>query len=158
MDFNSLLDQLNCSAQTAVSVKSEILHSVLRVFQLDSQKKAVFREVCGFHYLISTLASLIGSLAPRRSSPWVGGKQGMRGDLDRQILNYNNKEIGVPPGKLHTGPWKCHLYTKVQTSLYKRFHCVRCLNCPPIGQRVEAEGERKRLWGAAMDETRRSSV
>ena len=74
MDFNSLLDQLNCSAQTAVSVKSEILQSVLGVFQLDSLKKAVFRDVCGFHYLISTLASLIGSLAPRRCSPWVGGE------------------------------------------------------------------------------------
>lgn len=74
VDLNSLLDQLNCSAQTAVSVKSEILQTVLRVFQLDSQKKAVFREVCGFHYLISTLASLIGSLALRRSTPWVGGE------------------------------------------------------------------------------------
>ena len=64
VDLNALLDQLNQSAQTAVVVKSEILQTVLGVFQLDSVKKSVFREVCGFHYLISVLASLIGSLSP----------------------------------------------------------------------------------------------
>ena len=63
-----------------MTVKSEILRTVLRVFQLDSQKKAVFREVCGFHYLISTLASLIGSLAPQRNTPWVGGERGEGGE------------------------------------------------------------------------------
>ena len=45
------------------------------MFQLDSVKKSVFREVCGFQYLISVLASLIGSLAPRRCHPWIDGKQ-----------------------------------------------------------------------------------
>ena len=73
-DFNALLEQLNISALTAVDVKIEILQTVLGVFQLDPGKKAVFREVCGFHYLHSVLASLIGSLEPRRSTPWIGGE------------------------------------------------------------------------------------
>jgi len=75
VDFTALLDQLNLSPQTSVVVKLEILQTVLGVFQLNSSKKAVFREVSGFHYLISVLASLIGSLGPRRSSPWIGGMQ-----------------------------------------------------------------------------------
>lgn len=75
IDLNALLDQLNQSAQTAVIVKSEILQTVLGVFQLDSVKKCVFREVCGFQYLISVLASLIGSLAPHRRDPWTEGQR-----------------------------------------------------------------------------------
>ena len=74
-DLKALLDQLNQLSQTAVIVKSEILQTVLGVFQLDSIKKSVFREVCGFQCLISVLASLIGSLAPRRCHPWIDGER-----------------------------------------------------------------------------------
>ena len=74
VDFSALLDLLNQSSQTAVRVKAEVFQTILRIFQLDSSQKGVFRDVCGFHYLISVLASLIGSLAPRRSEPWIGGK------------------------------------------------------------------------------------
>ncbi len=73
VDLNALLDQLNQSSQTEVTVKSEILHTVLGIFQLDSTKKSAFREVSGFYYLISVLASLIGGLSPRRSNPWLEG-------------------------------------------------------------------------------------
>ena len=75
IDFSALLDLLNQSSQTAVLVKAEVFQTILRIFQLDSSQKGVFRDVCGFHYLISVLASLIGSLAPRRSEPWIGGEQ-----------------------------------------------------------------------------------
>lgn len=73
VDLNALLDQLNQSSQTEVTVKSEILHTVLGIFQLDSSKKSAFREVSGFYYLISVLASLIGGLSPRRFNPWLEG-------------------------------------------------------------------------------------
>ncbi len=76
VDLNALLDQLNQSSQTEVTVKSEILHTVLGIFQLDSTKKSAFREVSGFYYLISVLASLIGGLSPRRSNPWLEGTYG----------------------------------------------------------------------------------
>ena len=56
-----------------MNIKSEILQTVLGVFQLDSAKKAVFREISGFHYLISAIASLIGSLAPQRTDLWRKG-------------------------------------------------------------------------------------
>ena len=74
VDFNQLLDYLNQAPQVAVNLKSEILQTLLGVFQLDSGKKAVFREVSGFHYMISVLASLLGSLAPRRVNPWTTGE------------------------------------------------------------------------------------
>ena len=73
VDFSALLDLLNQSSQTAVRVKAEVFQTILRIFQLDSAQKGIFRDVCGFHYLISVLASLIGSLAPRRTDPWIGG-------------------------------------------------------------------------------------
>ena len=81
VDFNTLLDLLNQTPQTAINVKSEILQTVLGVFQLDSSKKALFREVSGFHYLISVLASLIGSLDPHRVHPWTIGNLGLIGGV-----------------------------------------------------------------------------
>ena len=72
-DFTSLLDQLNSLAQTAIHIKIEILQMVLGLFQLESHQKTVFRNMCGFHYLISVLATTIGSLAPKKSHPWDKG-------------------------------------------------------------------------------------
>ena len=86
VDFSALLDLLNQSSQTAVLVKAEVFQAILRIFQLDSSQKSVFREVFGFHYLISVMASLIGSLAPRRSHPWIGGKGKQFSLVIRQLI------------------------------------------------------------------------
>ena len=74
VEFNTLLDFLNQTSQASVGIKTEILQTVLGVFQLDSKKKAEFRDVSGFHYIISVLASLLGSLAPYRAEPWIRGE------------------------------------------------------------------------------------
>ena len=68
-----LLDVLNTALQTAVHLRIDILQTILAVFQLDSSTKALFRDGCGFHYLISVLTSLYGSLGPLRDHPWDQG-------------------------------------------------------------------------------------
>ena len=65
-----LLDLLNTSKASDVALRIDILQTVLRVFQLDNSRKALFRDGCGFHYLISVLTSLYGSLGPVRIEPW----------------------------------------------------------------------------------------
>lgn len=65
-----LLDFLNGVSPTEVALRTDILHTVLAVFQLDSSRKALFREGCGFNYLLSLLSSLYGSLSVDRGSPW----------------------------------------------------------------------------------------
>lgn len=65
-----LLDLLNTSKASEVALRIDILQTVLRVFQLDNSRKALFRDGCGFHYLISVLTSLYGSLGSVRKDPW----------------------------------------------------------------------------------------
>ena len=101
VDFSALLDLLNQSSQTAVRVKSEVFQTILRIFQLDSAQKGTFRDVCGFHYLISVLASLIGSLAPRRTKPWIGG--GIKFSLSLCLSLSLSLSLSFPPHLLvHT--------------------------------------------------------
>lgn len=71
--MGKLLDMLNTAKQTAVALRIDILQTILGVFQLDSCCKALFRDGCGFNYLISVLTSLYGSLGPLRGHPWDNG-------------------------------------------------------------------------------------
>lgn len=69
-----LLDLLNTSKSSDVALKIDILQTVLRVFQLDNSRKGLFRDGCGFHYLISVLTSLYDSLGPVRPNPWTNSQ------------------------------------------------------------------------------------
>ena len=73
-----LLDLLNTAEKTAVALRIDILQTILGVFQLDSSRKAMFRDGCGFHYLISVLTSLYESLGPVRPAPWDKGELGLK--------------------------------------------------------------------------------
>ena len=72
--MGKLLDLLNTANPVAVALRIDILQTILGVFQLDNSRKALFRDGCGFHYLISVLTSLYGSLGPYRGSPWIDSK------------------------------------------------------------------------------------
>ena len=74
MHMDKLLDLLNTANPVAVALRIDILQTILGVFQLDNSRKALFRDGCGFHYLISVLTSLYGSLGPYRGSPWIDSK------------------------------------------------------------------------------------
>ena len=68
--MGKLLDLLNTAKQTEVPLRTDILQTILGVFQLDTSRKALFRDGSGFNYLLSVLSSLYGSLAPHRTAPW----------------------------------------------------------------------------------------
>ena len=72
--MRKLLDLLNIAKQTEVPLRTDILQTILGVFQLDSGRKALFRDGDGFNYLLSVLSSLYGSLAPHRTYPWNTGE------------------------------------------------------------------------------------
>ena len=72
--IGKLLDILNTAKSTDVDLRIDILQTILAVFQLESSTKALFRDGCGFNYLISVLTSLYGSLGPSRGKPWGNGK------------------------------------------------------------------------------------
>ena len=72
--MRKLLDLLNTARQSEVPLRTDILQTILGVFQLDSARKALFRDGDGFNYLLSVLSSLYGSLAPYRTSPWDSGE------------------------------------------------------------------------------------
>ena len=65
-----LLDLLNTANPSAVALRIDVLRTILGVLQLENSRKALFRDGCGFHYLISVLTSLYGSLGLQRHEPW----------------------------------------------------------------------------------------
>ncbi|XP_019848853.1 PREDICTED: WD repeat and FYVE domain-containing protein 3-like isoform X2 [Amphimedon queenslandica] len=73
--IGKLLDILNTAKSTDVDLRIDILQTILAVFQLESSTKALFRDGCGFNYLISVLTSLYGSLGPSRGKPWGNVKK-----------------------------------------------------------------------------------
>lgn len=86
--MGKLLDLLNTSKSFEVALKIDILQTVLRVFQLDNSRKAMFRDGCGFHYLISVLSSLYDSLGPVRPSSWTSSKYYLHADYNICIFIY----------------------------------------------------------------------
>ena len=56
---------------TDVKLKSDVLSSLIRIFDTNAQTRSVFQEVGGFVYVVSILVSLEGSLAEPPVALWV---------------------------------------------------------------------------------------
>ena len=56
---------------TDIKLKSDVLSSLIRIFDINAQTRSVFQEVGGFVYVVSILVSLEGSLAEPPVSLWA---------------------------------------------------------------------------------------
>ena len=55
---------------TDIGLKSDILSSLIKIFESNAQTRSVFQEVGGFVYVVSILVSLEGSLADPPVELW----------------------------------------------------------------------------------------
>ena len=73
-DLGTLLGLMNSADQTAVTLKTDVLQAVQRVFNLAARTKALFREADGFVYVVSVLSMMGGSLSCPPISVWEKGQ------------------------------------------------------------------------------------
>ena len=70
----TLLGLMHTAPQSEVRLKIDVLHALLKVFDLDPKTRAVFREVGGFVYVMSLLIGMEGCLAVPCSPTWQNSK------------------------------------------------------------------------------------
>ena len=58
---------------TDIKLKSDVLSSLLHIFEMNPQTRSVFQEVGGFVYVVSVLVSLEGSLGDVPVPLWTEG-------------------------------------------------------------------------------------
>lgn len=61
--LGTLLGLMHSTPTTDIKLKSDVLSSLLHIFEMNPQTRSVFQEVGGFVYVVSVLVSLEGSLA-----------------------------------------------------------------------------------------------
>ncbi|XP_048589940.1 WD repeat and FYVE domain-containing protein 3-like [Nematostella vectensis] len=70
-DLGTLLGLMHSTPLSEVALKIEVLNSLLRVFELEPNTRAVFREVGGFVYVMSVPLSMEGSLSTPPVATWA---------------------------------------------------------------------------------------
>ena len=65
---------MHTASPLEVRLKIDVLHALLRVFDLDPNTRDVFREVGGFVYVMSLLIGMEGCLAVPCPSVWEDSK------------------------------------------------------------------------------------
>lgn len=74
-DLGTLLGLMHSTPTTDIKLKSDVLSSLLHIFEMNPQTRSVFQEVGGFVYVVSVLVSLEGSLADPPVPLWKNSKK-----------------------------------------------------------------------------------
>ena len=71
LDKGTLLGLMHSTPVTDIKLKSDVLASLIRIFDINAQTRSVFQEVGGFVYVVSILVSLEGSLDDPPVALWA---------------------------------------------------------------------------------------
>ena len=72
--LGTLLGLMHSTTITDLKLKSDVLGSLVHIFQQNPQTRVVFQEVGGFVYVVSVLVSLEGCLAIPPTDLWKDGR------------------------------------------------------------------------------------